>query len=106
MNSGILIAILTIFLIFSPPIYAKPKPQPHHTITTDEILAKMKKQLELTEQQFEAVKPIVEDYLAKEQALKLEEKKQLSKVLTGSQMYTWNFLQNESTREKKKKSVF
>ena len=83
--------------------YAKPKEQSQKQLTAGDIVAKMKTQLELTDKQVDEVKPIIENYLVKEQQLKLEEKKQLSKVLTGQQMYTWNFLQNEAPREKKKR---
>ena len=88
------------FLVVSA--YAKPQP-PSKPITADDIVAKMKIQLGLTDKQVDEVKPIIENYLAKEKQLKLEEKKQLSKVLTGQQLFTWNFLQNEPPREKKKK---
>ena len=78
---------------------------PQQPITADDIVAKMKIQLGLTDKQVDEVKPIIADYLAKEKQLKLEEKKQLSKVLTGQQLYTWDFLQNEPPREKKKQSA-
>jgi len=98
-----MVGVLIIFLFLAVSVHAKQKQeQPKQQLTTDNIVAKMKTQLELTDQQVEEVKPIIEDYLAQEQALKFEEKKQLSKVLTGEQMFTWNFLQNEPPREKKK----
>jgi hypothetical protein len=91
-----------LILILAVSAYAKPQP-PSKPITADDIVARMKIQLELTDQQVGKVKPIIENYLAKEKQLKLEEKKQLGKVLTGQQLFTWNFLQNESPREKKKR---
>ena len=96
------VLILFFFLVVSA--YAKSQP-PSKPITADDIVAKMKIQLGLTDKQVNEVKPIIENYLAKEKQLKLEEKKQLSKVLTGQQLYTWNFLQNEPPREKKKKTT-
>jgi len=94
--------VLIIFFFLVVSAYAKPQPPPK-PITVDDIVAKMKIQLELTDKQVSEVKPIIENYFAKEKQLKLEEKKQLSKVLTDEQLYTWNFLQNEPPREKKKK---
>ena len=98
-----IIGIFIIFFFLMVSAYAKPQPPPK-PITADDIVAKMKIQLELTDQQAVAVKPIIENYMAREKQLKLEEKRQLSKVLTGQQLYTWSFLQNEPPREKKKKS--
>ena len=89
---------LAVFFVLSFSSFAQAD-----TSSVDDIVAKMKTQLELTDKQVDEVKPIIENYLVKEQQLKLEEKKQLSKVLTGQQMYTWNFLQNEAPREKKKR---
>ena len=103
MNNKIIIGILIIFFFLAVSAYAKPKQEPQKQLTVDVIVAKMKTQLELTDKQVGEVKPIIENYLAKEKLLKLEEKKQLSKILTGQQLYTWNFLQNEPPREKKKK---
>ena len=96
--------VLIIFFFLVVSVYAKQKQPPQHLLSADDIVAKMKTQLELTDKQVVEVKPIIENYLAKEKQLKLEEKKQLSKVLTGQQLYTWNFLQNEQPREKKKHS--
>ena len=101
-KAGIYIGIFITVFFLVVSAYAKPQPPPK-PITVDDIVAKMKIQLELTDKQVGEVKPIIENYLAKEKLLKLEEKKQLSKVLTGQQLYTWNFLQNELPREKKKK---
>ena len=103
MNNKITTGILIVFFLLIVSAYAKPKEQSHKQLTVDDIVAKMKLQLELTDQQVEGVKPIIENYLAKEQQLRLEEKKQLAKVLTSQQLYSWNFLQNETSREKKKK---
>ena len=100
-----ILGVLIIFFFLAAFAYAKPEPPPK-PITVDDIVAKMKIQLGLTDQQAGKVKPIIENYLAKEKQLKLEEKKQLSKVLTGQQLYTWNFLQNEPPKEKKKRSLF
>ena len=102
-KAGIHIGVFILFFFLAASAYAKPQPPPK-PITVDDIVAKMKIQLGLTDQQAQEVKPIIGNYLAKEKQLKLEEKKQLSKVLTGQQLYTWNFLQNEPPREKKKKS--
>jgi hypothetical protein len=101
----IVVWVLIISVFLAASAYAKPQPPPK-PITVDDIVAKMKIQLGLTDQQAGKVKPVIVDYLAKEKQLKLEEKKQLSKVLTGQQLYTWNFLQNEPPQEKKKKSIF
>jgi regulator of replication initiation timing len=95
--------IMSFFLVV--PAFAKSKQQVQQQLNADDIVAKMKMQLGLTDEQVMEVKPIIEDHLAQEQQLKLEEKKQLSKVLTGEQLYTWNFLQNEPPRGKKKKSL-
>jgi hypothetical protein len=97
-----ILGVLIIFFFLAASAYAKPQP-PSKPITADDIVARMKIQLELTDQQAGEVKPIIADYLAKEKQLKLEEKKQLSKVLTGQQLFTWNFLQNEPPREKEKR---
>ena len=100
-----ILGVLIIFFFLAAFAYAKPQP-PSKPMTADDIVAKMKIQLGLTDQQVGKVKPVIENYLAKEKQLKLEEKKQLSKVLTGQQLYTWNFLQNEPPKEKKKRSLF
>ena len=97
--------VLIVFFFLVVSAYATQKQQPQHRLIVDDIVAKMKIQMELTDKQVDEVKPIIENYLAKEKQLKLEEKKQLSKVLTGQQLFTWNFLQNEPPREKKKKSA-
>jgi len=98
-------AVVLIILFLMIPAYAKPKQQqsPAQPVFAETIVAKMKTQLQLTDQQAADVKPIIENYLAQEKRLKLEEKKQLSKVLTGQQLFTWNFLQNEPPQQKKKK---
>jgi len=103
MNSKRVVGVLIMFFLLMASVYAKQKLQPQQQITVDTIVAKMKKQLELTDKQAVEVKPIIEDYLLKEEQLKLEEKKQLAKVLTGDQLFTWNFLQNEKPQEKEKK---
>jgi Spy/CpxP family protein refolding chaperone len=99
MNNKITVLIMSFFLAASA--YAKQSSPPSKPITADDIVAKMKFQLQLTDQQAERVKLIIEDYLEQEKQLKLEEKKQLRKVLTSGQMYTWNFLQNDKPKEKK-----
>lgn len=103
MNNKKVIGILIIFSFLAVSAYAKQKEAPLKQLTADDIVAKLKPQLELTDQQVDEVRSIIKDFLAKEKQLKLEEKKQLSKVLTGSQMFTWNFLQNEVSEKKKKK---
>ncbi len=96
------VLIISLFLA-AVSAYAKQQPSTK-PLTVDDIVAKMKIQLELTDKQVAAVKPIIKDHLAKEKQLKLEEERQLRKVLTGEQMFTWNFLQNEPPKEKKKHS--
>ena len=105
MKNKIVLGILILFFFLAASADAKPKQQPHQQpVSADDIIAKMKIQLGLTDGQVVEVKPIIENYLAKEKQLKLEEKKQLSRVLTGQQIFTWNFLQNEQLKEKKKHS--
>jgi len=106
MDFKIIAAVLIVFCFFSESAFAKQKQQPLHQMAADDIVAKMKFQLQLSDAQVEKVKGIIENYLAQERQIKLEEKKQLGRVLTGEQMFTWNFLQNEPPREKKKHSVF
>ncbi len=106
MNKKKVVGVLIIFFFLAVSAYAKQKQQSQQQSSADAIVAKMKTQLELTDKQVDEVKVIIENYLAKEQQLKLEEKKQLSKVFTGEQRYTWNFLQNEPPREKKKHASF
>ena len=98
-----IIVIIILFFTLASTVQAKPKSGPQQPLSVEEIVAKMKTQLVLTDQQVIAVKPIIEDFLAQEKQLRLEEKKKLSRVFTGGQLYTWNFLQNEQPREKKKK---
>jgi hypothetical protein len=105
MNNRIMVGVLIIFFFVAMPAYSKPKDQ--HTqqlLSADDVVAKMKIQLELTDKQVGDVKPIIENYLTQEKQLKLEEKKQLSKVLSQQQLYSWNFLQNEPPPEKKKRA--
>ncbi len=103
MNKKQALAALVIFSFLAASASAKSKQELLQQLNAGDIVAKMKTQLELTDQQVDEVKKIVEDRLAKEKQLDLEEKKQLSRVLTGEQMYTWNFLQNEVAQEKEKK---
>jgi len=105
MNNKITVGILIIFFFLAVSADAKPKEQLQKQLTADEIIIKMAKQLGLSDKQVDQVKPIIKDYLAKEAQLKLEEKKQLSRVLTDQQLYTWDFLQNEPPREKKKRGI-
>ena len=104
MNKKRVIGVLIIFFFLAVPAYAKTKDQTQKPITADDIAVKMKAQLGLSDEQVEEVKPIIQNYLDQLKQLKLEEKKQLSRVLTGQQLYTWNFLQNEPPSEKKKHS--
>ena len=104
MNNKVVVGVLIAFFFLMATSYAKDKQgPPPKPLTTADIVAKMKQQLGLTDEQADEVKPIIENYLVQEKQLRLEEKKQLSKVLTGQQLYTWNFLQNEPPKEKKKK---
>jgi hypothetical protein len=105
MNKKQMLGVLVISCCLVVSAYAKETQQPQHQLTADDIVAKMKTQLGLTDEQVDEVKPIIVDHLAREQQLKLEEKKRLSKVLTGQQMFTWNFLQNDQPKEKKKHSL-
>jgi hypothetical protein len=103
MNNKIAVGALIIFSFLAVSADAKTRQQPPpKPLTADDIVAKMKTQLGLTDQQAVEVKPVIEDYLAREKQLKLDEKKQLSKVLTGQQLFTWDFLQNEPSRDKRK----
>lgn len=107
MNRKKVLGVLIIFFILALPAYAtKSKDQPSKPITAEDIVAKMQFQLGLTDAQVAQVKPIIEDHLAQEKQLRLQEAKELRKVLTGQQMYTWNFLQDEQPKEKKKKLGF
>ena len=101
MNHKAIFGTLIITCLLILPVLAKEKSDKVKGI--DDIMAKMQKQLELTDQQTQQIKPIIEDYIAKEKQLKLEEKKALRKVLTDDQLYAWNFIENEKPREKKKK---
>ena len=103
MNRKQVVGVLILLFFLAVPAYAKSKDQSQKPLSIDDIVAKMQKQLGLTDQQAQEVKPIIEDHIAQEKQLMLDEKKQLSKVLTGDQMYTWNFLQSEVPHEKKKK---
>jgi len=101
MNNKTIFGVLIITYLLILPAQAKDKPE--KLLGINDIIAKMQKQLELTDRQAGQIKPIIEEYIAKEKQLKLEEKRALSKVLTDQQLYTWNFLENEKPREKKKK---
>jgi len=107
MNNKILLGILIIFIFLTIPAYAKSKQAaPQKSQTIDDIVAKMKVQLQLTDQQVIDVKPVIEDYLAREKQLKLDEKRDLAKVLTGQQLFTWEYIQNPTPRQKKKLTLF
>ena len=95
--------LLMVVASLSVPAFAKSKEEAIKQITVDDIVAKMKKQLELTDQQVIEVKPIVENYVEGEKQLRLQEKKDLSKVLTEQQLYSWNFILNDTKKSKKKK---
>jgi len=101
LNNKIVVGVLILLALISGTAGARQ--EEHKQPTIDDIVTKMKSQLELTDQQAQAVKPIIEEYAAKEKQLKLEEKEQLRKVLTSDQLYAWNFLQNEKPHEKDKK---
>lgn len=98
-----MVGVLVISFFLAVSVQAKQKQQPlPQPLTADDIVAKLKTQLGLTGKQVDEIKPIIENYLAQEQQLKLQEKKQLSKVLTADQLYSWEDLQKQVQREKKK----
>jgi hypothetical protein len=102
MHQKRILVVLILSLFLALPVYAKTRQPVEKPITADDIVAKMKVQLGLTDDQAVKVKPIVEEYMAQEKLLRLEEKKQLSKVLTGQQLFTWDFLLKTPQKEKRK----
>ena len=77
MNKKIVVRILIIFCFLAVSAYAKDKKESQKPLTAADIVAKMKVQLDLTDQQVQKVQAIIENYLALELQLKLEEKKGL-----------------------------
>jgi len=106
MNKKIVFAALILGVLLVVPVFAKDKQESQKQLSADEMVTKLTKQLGLSDQQIDEIKPIIADYLAKEKELKLEEKNELSKVLTHDQLYTWDFLQTESKKTKKKVTLF
>ena len=106
MNKNLILGTLILSVLLVVSAFAKDKQDFAKQLSVEEMVAKLTKQLGLSDQQIEEIKPILADYLAKEKELKLEEKKDLSKVLTHDQLYTWDFLQTESKKTKKKVTLF
>jgi hypothetical protein len=96
------ILVMSVFLVVGA--YAK-QPAVPKPLTVDDIIARMKFQLGLTDDQAAKVKPIIKDYMQQERKLKINEVRALSKVLTSDQMFTWKFLQNEPPKDKKHKGL-
>ena len=112
-NKAIIGYLLVILLFLSISAYAQDEDQP-----TGDILARMKTELNLSQTQADAVKPIVEEYTAKRhqiresleelgvtdkniilsrmEQIREEESQKLSQILTPDQMKRWNSKQTLS----------
>lgn len=88
--------IATVLLaLLATPVFA------HEKMDVDAKVDMMKKELNLTDDQVKAVKPILEDYKnAEEQAVKNKEDK-LSSVLTKDQMSKMQDLKNDEEKMEK-----
>ena len=107
--------VLAASVILSPCVYAQAQEK---TPNVDDRVARMATELNLTESQADAVKPIIKEYLAKSdallqetqweaivdhtalkramRALKQEESQELSKILSKDQLERW--IQKENLR--------
>lgn len=103
MKRPLLGVILAVCVLVQPAGHARQMPSP------DDVVARMQAQLNLTNQQVTAVKPVIEDYMAKRRQaiqnmrqtgdrdgmrtqmrrLRAEELQQLSQILTADQMARW-----------------
>ncbi len=112
MKNKIIAGVLVTLFFLPVYVYAQEGEQ-----SVDAIMAKMKTELNLTKAQVDAVKPIIEENIAKRQAviqtikeqnitdknmvrdrleeLKEEENQKLSQVLNKDQMKHWSDLQNQ-----------
>ena len=107
MNKRSLSCLLLVFFLLAVSAYAKEKDAgPTKPLTADDIVAKMALQLGLTDQQALQVKPVIKNFIVQEEQIRKEEVKQLSHILTGQQMFTWNFLENEKQKNKKRHAGF
>ena len=107
-DSGSLACVLFLFLVLSTSVFAQDEDMQS---TVDYKVNKMKKELNLTDSQADAIKPIIKDYLIKREAflqevagqgivdhvavkgtlkgLKENEYQKLSKILSEDQMKKW-----------------
>jgi hypothetical protein len=106
MRSKIIWYVLVILFFLAVSTYAQ------ETVSVNDIVAKMKKELNLTQQQADAVKPIIEENMAKREELRQsvqdqtmivdratiqskigqldqDENQKLSQILTQAQMNKW-----------------
>jgi hypothetical protein len=119
MTMKIFYACWMVLLFTTIPVYAQDQPQgdeKHQPPSTEDIVAKMQSKLSLTQDQANAVMPIVEKYSSKRQEirqsmqdgtadkdsirsqmkqLKEDEKQELSQVLSEDQLGQWEQMQNQ-----------
>ena len=80
MNYKIILGVLTVLFLCGGPVHA------HKMMSADEKVEKMKKNLSLTDDQVDKVRPIVQDYKDKMDGLKQDKESKLSSVLSVEQM--------------------
>ena len=103
MTNKTVIPIVGILFLLGVSAQAKQNQQQvPRQLSVKDTVDKLKVQLELSDKQVDEVKPIIADFLLREEQLKVEEKKELAKVFTPDQMYSWNDLQKQIPKEKKK----
>ena len=113
MTMKMLCAVLAVFLFCTMSVYAQEK----GAKGTADIVAKLKSQLSLTEDQVTAVTPIIEKYISKRKEIRLglkdgsidkgamhtqleqlreDENQELSQILSQDQMSQWSNMQNHA----------
>ena len=106
--------LMVVFFLISF-VYARPR------MSADDMLEKMKSNLSLTQEQYDQIKPIMEEYISKRsevmenlrsevkdrseirnemEALNKDRDEQLSIILDADQMNKWNELQKEMRKER------
>jgi Spy/CpxP family protein refolding chaperone len=90
MNGKIILSVFTALFLCTGSVYANKM-----MMTADEKVQKMKKELNLTDDQVNQVRPIIQEYKDKMDALMQEKETKLSSVLTLDQMNKMKKMKNE-----------
>jgi len=111
MGMKVIYSCVMVLLFATMPVFAQGQP-----LSADDIVAKMQSQLNLTQDQVAAITPIIEKYSSKRQELqqnaedgtlersdmrtqmkqlRVDEKQELSQILSADQMIQWKQMQKQ-----------